>query len=233
MRKMVSIDFFNSLRGTRLSKSDIFKKLKKISKKTNETFYTYLEGELKVYILNELMEIRSKITDEQITEKVIAMEKGKIHYNPNIDAMSIREEIYTNYNSHEEMLLYPDEFQSLYILLDVLADIRESNDKNPAKIEPVNPIDFSDSNCSEKVIMLYLTDVLDELRNTPPFNSSINSLATVVSGMTGEKATTIQSYLNPMFSLGKVSQKNNPLQNLKNVEKVRLKLISIGYKPKK
>lgn len=234
MKNNKSTDLFKSLRGTRLTKSDIFKKLEKFSKKKSEMLYTYLEEELNVYLLNELMKIEIKITDEQITEKLIAMKNGEIHHHPNIDAMRIREEIYTKYNSHLESLMYPDEFQSLYILLDILADIRESNNKVPIKKELATPINFDDSNCGEKIIMLFLTGVLDSLRNVPPFNSSINSLSTVVSGITGEKASTIQSYLNPIYSLkSNISQKNNPLLKQNNVEKIRQKLISIGYKSEK
>ena len=91
-------------------------------------------------------------------------------------------------------------------------------------------IDLSLNKGTEKVIMLYKLGILDFLKKQEPFNTSTNSLATVLSGITGVDTKTLQSYLNPIFSDG-VSQKNNPLKNDKNVQKITQTLIEIGFSP--
>ena len=58
---------------------------------------------------------------------------------------------------------------------------------------------------------------------------SKNKLATVISAITGKNATSIQPAINPIDNPS-TSQKNNPLDNGKNVEKVKLKLIELGFK---
>ena len=96
------------------------------------------------------------------------------------------------------------------------------------KIKLDDNIDFSDNKGTEKIIMLHKLGVLDFLKEKNPFDSSTNALASVISGITGEKQTVVQSYLNPIYSKG-VSQKNNPLKTESTVNKVTQKLISIGY----
>jgi hypothetical protein len=91
-------------------------------------------------------------------------------------------------------------------------------------------IDLSDTKATEKIVMLHKLGVLDFLRNKEPFNLSINSLATALSGITGIDSKTIQSYINPIYS-NRTNQKNNPLNSIKTVDKVDQKLISIGFKP--
>jgi len=127
-------------------------------------------------------------------------------------------------------MFYPNEFQSLYILQDILNEKIIVNNSTPKETELLNIIDFGESKGTEKIIMLYLLGILDELRKVSPFNTSTNLLATVISSITNEKVETIQSYLNPIFSAG-VSQKNNPLMNIEKVDIVRQKLISLGFKP--
>ncbi len=89
-------------------------------------------------------------------------------------------------------------------------------------------IDLRDTAATEKIVMLHKLGVLEYLRTKEPFNTSINALANVLSGITGEKSTTLQSYLNPIYS-GQVDQKNNPLRSEKTVQKVNQKLISVGF----
>lgn len=91
-------------------------------------------------------------------------------------------------------------------------------------------IDFSNTKATEKIVMLYELGVLEFLRNKEPFNVSINSLATALSGITGEDSKTIQSYINPIFSRD-ANQKNNPLLSKKSVSKVNQKLVNLGFKP--
>jgi len=96
------------------------------------------------------------------------------------------------------------------------------------KIKLEDNIDFSDNIGTEKIIMLHKLGILDFLRSKEPFNTSINTLASVISGITGIKKTVAQSYLNPIYS-NTVIQKNNPLNTKSTVNKVTQKLISIGY----
>ena len=89
-------------------------------------------------------------------------------------------------------------------------------------------IDLSDATATEKIIYLQKLGVIDFLRTKQPFNTSINSLATVLSAITGSKTSTIQPMLNPMLSK-KVVDKNNPMNSTKTVEKVESQLINIGF----
>lgn len=93
-------------------------------------------------------------------------------------------------------------------------------------------IDFSVTKGTEKIIMLYKLGVLDYLRTKEPFNTSISSMAEALSGCTGMKSETIQSYINPIYSPDTL-QKNNPLSKDKSVDKVIEKLTSIGFKQSK
>lgn len=92
--------------------------------------------------------------------------------------------------------------------------------------------DFNSTKISEKIIFLDELGVLDFLRNQKPFNSTKNALAKALSGIMGEKVRSIQSAINPIQNKG-VSQKNNPLKATSNVQKVRQKLIEIGFEPRK
>lgn len=92
-------------------------------------------------------------------------------------------------------------------------------------------IDLSDKTATEKIIYLHKLGVIDFLREQEPFKYSINSLATVLSAVTGEKSGTIQPMINPMLSEFN-DQKNNPLNSKKAVPKVEQQLIKIGFKLK-
>lgn len=96
--------------------------------------------------------------------------------------------------------------------------------------EPIPLIDFSDAKGTEKIVMLQQLGILDFLKNQQPFMQSTNKLAEVISGFTGEKAETIQSYINPMNN-PTTAQKNNPMTKQMVVSKINQKLISIGYTP--
>ena len=89
-------------------------------------------------------------------------------------------------------------------------------------------IDLSNSPATEKVIFLQKLGVIDFLRTKQPFSTSINSLATVLSAVTGEKSGTVQPMLNAMLSKN-VDTRNNPLESKKPVNKVTQQLIKIGF----
>jgi len=103
------------------------------------------------------------------------------------------------------------------------------NKSNNLKVESPE-IDLSDSSHTEKIIYLHELGIIDFLRTKQPFNTSINSLATVLSAITGVKPETkhIQSMLNPIISK-EAGQKNNPLNSKKTVSKVQNQLINIGF----
>ena len=91
-------------------------------------------------------------------------------------------------------------------------------------------VDLSDTKGTEKIIMLYKLGVLDFLKEKHPFISSVNSLASALSGVTGINQGTVQSYINPIFS-NQVDKTKSPLSSEKSVKKVTEKLLSIGFKP--
>jgi hypothetical protein len=96
-------------------------------------------------------------------------------------------------------------------------------------IEQEPALDLSDTSLAEKIIYLKLLGVYDFLLKQEPFNMSKNRLATVISAITGGKAISVQSAINPIDNDG-VKSKNNPLENDKNVLAIKLKLIEIGFK---
>lgn len=90
-------------------------------------------------------------------------------------------------------------------------------------------IDLSDSKTNEKIIYLERLGILDHLAKQPPFRTSTNALASVISAFTGIKHSTVQSYINPIINKG-AGQNNNPLTS-KKAEKVDSALREIGFKP--
>ncbi len=117
--------------------------------------------------------------------------------------------------------------------LDVQIKDELKQDINPQNLQPqqeeILNIDLSDTKLTEQIIMLEKLGVLDYLRSKEPFNNNVYALASVLSGITGKTQRTICSYINPIFK-SDCEQKNNPLNKPKTVEKVKQKLISIGYK---
>jgi len=95
------------------------------------------------------------------------------------------------------------------------------------KQEPA--LDLSDTSLAEKIIYLKLLGVYDYLVSKEPFHMSKNALAMIISAITGGKATSVQSAINPIDNPS-ASQKNNPLENDKKVKAIKLKLIEIGVK---
>ena len=108
---------------------------------------------------------------------------------------------------------------------DLMCPIRKKIKLLENKMEVLNPsnaeilIDYNDSSCREKIIFLHQVGILDYLKKFSPFNLSINKLAEYLSAITGENATTLQSYINPIFSPTS-GQKNNPLNS--NLASTRL-----------
>lgn len=127
-----------------------------------------------------------------------------------------------------------DKLESLGFIFRILKDeygkIKSVSKKGIIKVIEQEPaLDLSDTSLAEKIIYLKLLGVYDFLLKQEPFNMSKNRLATVISAITGGKAISVQSAINPIDNDG-VKSKNNPLDNGKNVEKVKLKLIELGFK---
>lgn len=101
-----------------------------------------------------------------------------------------------------------------------------NNKLNPNTFIP--DVDYSDTKANEKVVFLHELGVLEFLKNIPPFNTSTNSLASVLSAITGEKITTIQSYINPILN-SDADQEKNILKSIKLTSKINKKLSDIGY----
>lgn len=116
-----------------------------------------------------------------------------------------------------------------YIFEDILNEYLNEIYQNQQP-EP-ETIDLSDTTATEKIIYLHKLGLIDFLRTKQPFNTSINSLATVLSAVTGANSRTIQSMLNAMLSKN-VNDKNNPLNSQKPTNKVIKQLIQIGFESK-
>ncbi|MBA9072579.1 hypothetical protein GGR22_000705 [Flavobacterium gossypii] len=104
-------------------------------------------------------------------------------------------------------------------------------DNDEKEVEENELIDLSEGTITSKIIFLEKLGVIEFLRTKSPFNTSINSLANAISGLTGAKPTSIQPMLNAMLSK-ETSDKNNPLKSTNTVKVVTNKLINIGYSPK-
>jgi hypothetical protein len=106
--------------------------------------------------------------------------------------------------------------------------LNEKISESQKKTKEPDTIDLSDTSTIEKIIYLHKLGVVSLLRSKRPFNTSVNSLATVLSAITGAGTSTIQSYLNPMLSIN-VDQNKNPLNSEKPVNKVQKQLNDIGF----
>ena len=120
-------------------------------------------------------------------------------------------------------------FTKANLIDDIINLINKGINSNELNNKEDIAIDLSDSKGTEKIIMLEKLGVLKFLKSKEPFNLSTNVLASAISGFTGIKAQTVQSYINPMQNPS-VNQKNNPLESEKTIKKVTQKLKNIGFK---
>lgn len=98
---------------------------------------------------------------------------------------------------------------------------RESQEK--IKIE-----DWSQTNANEKLLYLDKLGILSLLKKSQPFNTSSNSLANVLTAITGEKMVTLQPILSAMERTNSAN-KNNPYNSKKLVKKVEATLARIKF----
>ena len=121
-------------------------------------------------------------------------------------------------------------FEDKYILLqfESLAKLLEKKNEQMEQQEELI-LDYSDTTITEKIIYLHRLGVLDFLKSKLSIMASTNLMAKYLSAITGHKAGTIQSYINPIYSKNAI-QKSNPLRKEKNVEKVGQNLIEMGFR---
>lgn len=146
------------------------------------------------------------------------MEASKEYYNISLSTIIP--------NAKKEIKFNLIDFSFITQTIDSLS-IVDFESKNESEL-----IDLSDATPIEKIIYLEKLGIIDFLRKQQPFDLSTKRLSEVLSGVTGIKAGTLQSNLNPMISKS-VAQKNNPLKSQKNVDKVENALIKIGFNLKK
>ena len=199
----------------------------------DKTKYDISEIDMTKISIHEVEELFSKTPRETIN-KMILIGKYLISFNVN----SILNDIHNGYdNEKKKRFDYIYDVYQLAIsktgeikLLKSIYDHFHSK-KNSISNKLIDyDIDLSDTNATGKVIYLQKLGVIDFLRTKKPFNTSINSLATVLSAVTGEKSGTIQPMLNAMLSKN-VVDKNNPLNSKKAVSKVDQQLIKNGFEP--
>ncbi|RAR74230.1 hypothetical protein [Flavobacterium aciduliphilum] len=210
----ISNDLKNHLSAINDTIFDLSHKVFLASKKENiywsycstETYFKNYDNRLNEFLNNDFNEIHNEI---EFIESEINILKNS-------------ERNFSNTNYHPD-LIYPIR-KKIKLLENKMETL------NPSNVEKL--IDYSDTSCGEKIIFLHQVGVLDYLKKLSPFNLSINKLAEYLSAITGENATTLQSYINPIFSPTS-GQKNNPLNSNPAVKKVSKKLADMGFSANK
>lgn len=157
----------------------------------------------------------------------------EIHYTIN-ESMSVVDNKNVKHSvTNENKVKYDNAFKSFSKILEFIQNqISEITKlKDNTIIEIVTKIDLSNSNAVEKIIYLNELGIIDFLRTKQPFNTSVNSLANVLTAITSEKHTTIQPYLNALLS-NTGAENKNPYYTKSTVEKVKNQLMNLGVKPK-
>lgn len=193
-----------------------------------------LKNEFSIHYLNKAYNYFLEI--EGLKEVDLPAEYNHIHLNAHI--------MMSKYLKNEKVLtemmdfyVGETELEMISIIFEGQADFLYEIDEliryseNKSKIDnndETEIIDYANENLVSKIIFLKETGVIDELRKKTPFNTSVNSLASLLSAITGGKTSSIQPMLNAMLS-NNVSTKNNPLNSKKTVNVVRKKLSNLGF----
>ena len=98
----------------------------------------------------------------------------------------------------------------------------------PAEPEP---LDLSNTSAVEKIIYLNELGIIDFLRAKPEFMGSTNLMATFLSAITDEKATTLQTSINRLIN-NDAADNNHPYKAKGTANKIRQTLIDKNIKPK-
>ena len=133
-----------------------------------------------------------------------------------------------SYNTKTKTITY-DKFQNRKEYR--MSKIKETEQKKEELEKDDLLFDYSDSTIIKKIIFLSKLGILDFLMKSEPFNTSVNSMATVLSSITGAKTVSIQPVLNPLITK-EIENKNHPFKSEKTVKTVEQQLINLGYKLK-
>jgi hypothetical protein len=128
---------------------------------------------------------------------------------------------------HKSELLYPELYELERIAVSKIEKENKNNNIEPSELEEELIEEFN-TPIVKRIIYLQKLGVIDFLRKKQPFNTSINSLANVFSGIIDAKASSIQPLLNIMLG-NDIENPKNPLNSAKNVSAVENYLIKIGY----
>jgi hypothetical protein len=90
------------------------------------------------------------------------------------------------------------------------------------------PLDLSDAKEVEKIIYLNELGIIDFLRTKTKAGISNNSLASILSGITGTKANTLKPSLNRLTYNDKLDNKH-PYYTEKTVAKIKKNLANLGF----
>jgi len=186
---------------------------------------------------NEIVEYQKKLNLEYFKTKIPKPKERQESLNKILEVINNEIEfgagkniIFSNFDLHHYS------FRLFLLTLEEKKDIFEKEIlliqsklkiKGSIQAEP-QPIDLSETKAIDKILYLHKLGVIDFLKGQQPFNTSVNSLASVLSAITGEKSGTLQPMLNPMLSK-KVDDKNNPLNSKIAVSRVEKQLINIGF----
>lgn len=115
--------------------------------------------------------------------------------------------------------------------LKILKELKDIENENGADAGGEISVDYSDNKILERIIFLYelgILEFLEKKMRSELHNFSANKLSEILSSFMGVGQTTLQSYLNPIYSKDS-DQSNNPLKSQK-LEIVKAKLLSMGFK---
>lgn len=92
-------------------------------------------------------------------------------------------------------------------------------------------LDLSDTSAVKKIIYLNELGIIDFLKSKPEFILSTNLMATLLSAITGVKASTLQPSLNKLIN-DDIDDPRHPYRTQSTVKEVRQTLIDKNIKPK-
>ena len=171
----------------------------------------YIDAEEHNFIIDELDLISSYQFSDLIQENL----KKSIKYSLEKTNYSLKEKLKPLGYKIENRITNEGKVNSIAI-----------KDASVIKLENEPVIDLSDSKPIDKIRYLGLIGFFKYIRDREP-HLNTNQIASLISGVTGIKQRTIQSYINPILS-SEVSQKKNPFMNKKKVTEIKRELINIG-----
>jgi hypothetical protein len=172
---------------------------------------TYIDAEEHNFIIDELELISAYQFSDLIQENL----KKNIKYSLEKTSHYLKEKLKSLGYRIENKITNEGKVNSIAI-----------KDASVIKLDNEPVIDLSDSKPIDKIRYLGLIGFFKYIRDREP-HLNTNQIASLISGVTGIKQRTIQSYINPILS-SEVSQKKNPFMNKKKVTEIKRELINIG-----